>query len=284
MKLRPALLFASLFLGLLPSFTQEQPYQFIMLSDPQFGMYAADKGFAQETANYEFAVAAVNRMKPGFVIVLGDLVNKAGDPAQTAEFMRISKKVSAGIPAYLVAGNHDVGNEPTPESLASYRNSFGRDYYSFRAGPIYGIVLNSTLIHSPKKAMKEYEAQESWLREELETARKSDAGHIVVFEHHPCFLKEPLERDQYENLPMERRKPLLDLFQKYGVRHVFAGHTHGNVIAVDGELEVTATGPVGKPLGKDGSGIRIVSVSGSNLEHRYYDFSRLPDTLRNLRK
>jgi len=57
-----------------------------------------------------------------------------------------------------------------------------------------------------------------------------------------------------------------------------------NGAAVDGELEVTATGPVGKPLRKDGSGIRIASVNGSNLEHRYYDFGRLPETLQNLRK
>jgi 3',5'-cyclic AMP phosphodiesterase CpdA len=279
MRLRPALLFASLFLGLLPGFSQEQPFYFIMLSDPQFGMYAADKGFAQESANYEFAVAAVNRMKPGFVIILGDLVNKAGDPAQTAEFLRISKRVSSGIPVYLVAGNHDVGNEPTPESLAAYRNKFGRDYYSFRAGPVYGIVLNSTLIHSPKNAQAELEAQEMWLKQELEAARKSGAPHIVIFEHHPCFLKDPMEPDQYENLPMERRKPLLGLFHRYGIRHVFAGHTHGNGTAVDGELEVTATGPVGKPLRKDGSGIRIATVNGANLEHRYFDFSRLPGTL-----
>lgn len=284
MNRRPVLLFLSLLLCILPGIAQNQPFHFVVLSDPQFGMYTADKDFSQETANYEFAVATLNRIKPGFVIILGDLVNKAGDRAQTKEFKRISRKITHRIPVYFVAGNHDVGNEPTPKSLASYRKAFGPAYYGFRAGPVFGIVLNSTLIQSPQNAMAEYQGQNEWLQRELETARKSGAAHILIFEHHPCLLKEPMEPDQYENLPLERRIPLLELLKKYGVRHVFAGHTHGNVTALYGELEVTATGPVGKPLHKDGSGIRIVSVSGLSLEHRYYEFGRLPESLGNPRK
>src|ERR1700726_3738842 len=30
---------------------------FLQMSDPQFGMYANNRDFAQETANYEFAIA-----------------------------------------------------------------------------------------------------------------------------------------------------------------------------------------------------------------------------------
>src|SRR5438093_10256016 len=100
---------------------------FIQMSDPQFGMYAKNRDFAQETANFEFAIANANRLRPAFVVVCGDLINKAGDPAQTAEYWRIARKLD-GIPLYNVPGNHDVGNEPTPESLAAFRKKFGRDY------------------------------------------------------------------------------------------------------------------------------------------------------------
>lgn len=48
-------------------------------------------------------------------------------------------------------GNHDVENEPTKESLATYRERGGRDYYSFRAGSMAGIVRNSSLIKAPEK-------------------------------------------------------------------------------------------------------------------------------------
>src|SRR4029077_12699576 len=118
---------------------------FIQMSDPQFGMYSKDQEFAQETANFEFAIASANRLKPAFVIITGDLTNKSGDAAQTAEYKRISAKLDPAIKLYSVPGNHDVGNEPTKESLASYRGRYGADYYSFRSGDIYGFVLNSNL-------------------------------------------------------------------------------------------------------------------------------------------
>ena len=91
MKTRFVILFAILTVFILPGIGQEQPFYFIMLADPQFGMYTSDKGFAQETANYEFAVATVNRLKPSFVVVLGDLSNKTGDPEEIGEFLRITK-------------------------------------------------------------------------------------------------------------------------------------------------------------------------------------------------
>ena len=46
-----------------PVRTQSGAFFFIQLSDPQFGMYSADKESSQETANFEFAVATVNRLK-----------------------------------------------------------------------------------------------------------------------------------------------------------------------------------------------------------------------------
>src|SRR6185295_9979592 len=72
-----------------------EPFFFIQLSDPQFGMFTGNKDFAQETANFEFAVATINRLRPKFVVITGDLVNKPGDAAQIAEFKRIAAKVDS---------------------------------------------------------------------------------------------------------------------------------------------------------------------------------------------
>ena len=115
-----------------------EPLFFIQLSDPQFGMYADNADFQQETANFEFAIATANRLKPAFVIVTGDLVNKAGDKAQADEYLRIAAKLDRSIPLYQLPGNHDIGNEPTPESIAAYVARFGPDHYSFRCGPDHG--------------------------------------------------------------------------------------------------------------------------------------------------
>jgi len=279
MKQRFALLLTVFICFIIPGFGQDQPFYFVMLTDPQFGMYESDKGFSRETANYEFAIATVNRLKPAFVIILGDLVNKTGDSDQIHEFQRISREIDPSVPVHYVAGNHDVGHEPTPQTLDAYRQSIGRDYYSFRAGPIYGIVLDSTLIHAPQKVEAEYQEQISWLKRELETAKQSGSQHIIVFQHHPYFLNEPQEPDQFGNIALERRRTMLALLHSYNVHYVFAGHIHKNAIGRDGELEMTATGPVGMPFGDEGSGIRLAAVTATGVQHRYYNFGRMPDRL-----
>src|SRR5215471_9549981 len=128
---------------------------FIQMSDPQFGMYAKDADFVHETANFEFAIATANRLKPAFVVITGDLINKSGDAAQAAEFKRIAAKLDPGIRLFVMPGNHDVGNEATLESLARYRERFGPDYYTFHAGDITGIVLNSNLEKATGKVPEE---------------------------------------------------------------------------------------------------------------------------------
>jgi 3',5'-cyclic AMP phosphodiesterase CpdA len=277
MKRRTTVLLAFLILCLIPAFGQEQPFYFIALTDTQFGMYAADKNFEQETANYEFAVATVNRVKPKFVIVLGDLVNKVGDAEQIHEFGRISQKIDPAIRVYYVAGNHDVDAVPTPETLAAYRKNIGRDYYSFREGPILGIVLDSSLIHSPQKAETEYREQISWLKKELEAAKTSHADQVIVFQHHPYFLKDKEEADAFGNIPLERRRAMLELLHQYNVRYVFAGHIHSHSVGKDGDLEMIAVGPVSMPFGKDGSGLLLAAVTSSGVQYNYYDFGHLPN-------
>ncbi|MEK7404953.1 MAG: metallophosphoesterase [Acidobacteriota bacterium] len=256
-----------------------EPFFFIQAADTQFGMFASNRGFEQETANFEFLVATANRLKPAFLIVCGDLVNRPGDPAQAAEYSRIAARLDRSIRLYNVAGNHDVGNQPTPALLAIYRERFGPDWYSFRAGDLFAVVLNSGLIHSPQKAPQEYAKQEAWLRGELEKAGKNGARHRVVFQHHPLFILDPGEPDVYFNIPLERRRKYLGLFGEYGVSHVFAGHHHANNVGKAGPIEMVTTGPVGKPLGKDGSGFRVVIVRDTGIEHRYYEFGWAPDRI-----
>ena len=256
------------------------PFFFLQFSDPQFGMFTGDKDFAQETANFEFAIATANRLKPAFVVVTGDLVNKPGDPAQIAEFQRIAGRLDRNIPLYNVAGNHDVENVPTPASVAAYRRHFGRDTYAFASSSLVGIVLNSSLIHSPAGAPELVLGQERWLDQELARVRESGARHIVVFQHHPWFLKDATEPDEYFNIPRERRGPFLDKFRAAGVKYLFSGHYHRNALATSGDIQMITTGPVGKPLG-DGtqSGIRVVIVTDAGLRHRYYALGELPDRI-----
>lgn len=254
----------------------EEPFFFIQLSDPQLGMFSDNKDFAQDAANFEFAVTAVNRLRPTFVVITGDLVNKPGDSTQIAEYKRIAAKIDPAIRVYHIAGNHDVQNVPTPASLAAYEKAHGPDRYAFREGSVAGIVLNSSVIHSPQEAPAPLAEQEKWLRAELTKARAGGARHIVIFQHHPWFIANASEPDQYFNIPLARRAAYLALFREFGVRYLFCGHYHRNAEARDGTLENITSGPVGKPLGGAKSGLRVAIVRDDRIEHRYYDLGELP--------
>ena len=240
-------------------------------------MFTNNKDFAQETANFEFAVATINRLKPAFVVITGDLVNKAGDPAQITEFKRIARKIDSSIPLYNIVGNHDIENVPTPGTISAYTNVFGPDYYMFHYDRFVGIVLDSIIIHSPQETTNQLQAQERWLRGALEHARNEGAQHVAIFQHHPWFLKNAGEPDQYFNIPRERRERYLTLFREFGVKHLFSGHYHRNAVASDRDIEAVTTGPVGMPQGGDQSGLRVVIVRDNSMEHRYYCFGELPN-------
>ena len=256
-----------------------QPFFFIQLTDPQFGMFTDNTNFVQETVNFEFAVATVNRLKPAFVVITGDLVNKPGDAAQIAEYRRIVAKVDRAIPVYDVAGNHDVENVPTPATIAAYTNRFGPDHFTFRHGEFVGVVLNSSVIHSPQKSGDQLATQEQWLNAELERIRAEKPRHIVVFQHHPWCLASEDEADQYFNIPRGRRDRYFALFREYGVKYLFCGHYHRNAIAKLKDMEVITTGPVGRPLGGDVSGLRVAIVRDGRIDHRYYHFGEIPNRI-----
>jgi 3',5'-cyclic AMP phosphodiesterase CpdA len=260
---------------------QAAPFFFLQFSDPQFGMFTADKDFAQETVNFEMVVATANRLRPAFVVVTGDLVNKPGDPAQVAEYLRIARRLDPAIPLYNVAGNHDVENAPTAASIAAYTRDFGPDRYVFREAGVFGIVLNSSLIHSPDKAGDLEARQAEWLAEALEQGRASGAPHRIVFQHHPWFLKAEDEPDGYFNIPLARRSGYLQQMRAAGVRYLVSGHYHRNAIATAGGLQAITTGPVGMPLGEGTqSGIRVFIVNGEAITHRYYALGELPNVIR----
>jgi 3',5'-cyclic AMP phosphodiesterase CpdA len=266
-----------------PEARWQGPFFFAQLADTQFGMFDGNERWEKETERFTRAVQHINRLKPRFVIVCGDLVNETPGgqyhEPQVAEFQRIARQIDPSIPLICVCGNHDVGNRPTAASLATYRREFGDDWFSFEVAGIYGLVLNSSLYWDPSGAEAEQARQEAWFAAELQRARASGARHILVFQHHPWFLNKPDDPDQYFTIPRVRREPALALMRKAGVRAVLAGHYHRNALGRDGDMEMITTSAVGKPLGKDPSGFRIVKVYEDRIEHRYYGLDEVPERI-----
>lgn len=256
-----------------------KPFFFIQMTDTQFGFFTDNKSFEKETENFEKAIAAANRLHPAFVVITGDLINKPADKAQLLEYKRIVALLDPAIPIYHVAGNHDVTNDPKQEDIEKYRKELGQDFYTIRHNGMQGIVLNSLYFKSPAGVEKEASAQEKWLKKQLRKAQRSSATPVLVFQHHSWFLTDPAEKDEYFNIPGTTRNKFLALFKQYGVSHIFAGHYHRNAFGKSDDMEMVTTGPVGKPLGKDPSGFRIVKVSGNKVSHQYYELDQVPEKI-----
>ena len=267
---------------------------FVQMADPQFGMFSsvskfsdADKaerrqrginieytgpileGLGKETSLFTEAIETANKIKPDFVVICGDMVHNSNSDEQFQELIRISRLLNEDIKLYWVAGNHDVGDKPTRAGLAQYKEQFGEYNYSFQEENCYFIVLNSSICYDPGSVPDEWDILISFLEKELQIAASAQQSHKIIFMHHPLFLNDPNEGDNYFVIPSVRRTKIIDLITEYDVSAVFTGHLHRNNYQKIANTELVSTGPVGFPLGEDPSGIRHVQLDDNSLTHEY---------------
>lgn len=276
-------------------------FSFVQMSDPQFGMFASVSsyteqeieerrqrgilmrkapgpitGFADETRLYTRAIEKTNSLGPDFVVVCGDMIHDTGDDAEIAELFRITENLNDGIPVHWVSGNHDVGEAPTSESIALYRENFGADNYSFDHADCHFTVINSSVASDPSNVPREWNRMIQFLGDDMSTARRAGAEHLILLLHHPLFLERPDEDEDYFTIPFERREAIVSILKGNDASAVFAGHMHRNNYARDGDLHMITTGAVGYPLGPDPSGIRLVTMDEASITHRYYPLAEPP--------
>jgi serine/threonine-protein phosphatase CPPED1 len=252
-----------------------KPWFLVQITDPQFGMFENNNGFEKETALYEKAVSKINQLKPDFVVITGDLVNDPINQKQIAEFKRITDKINAEIPVYLTPGNHDVGQEPDKQSINLYIKNYGYDRFSFKHKGSLFIGFNSSIIKNdlPKLENQQYK----WLKKKLKGSKK--ASHVILFCHYPFFIQSFEEPETYSNISPEKRNKYLSLFEANNVDALFVGHLHKNNTSEFGGIQWVITSAVGKPLGPDPSGMRIVKVYNNRIESNYYGLDEVPDNV-----
>jgi len=284
------------------------PFFFAQLSDPQLGFMEENVSWDEEIRLAKLAVETINRLKPRFAIICGDLVHHMPElfsdtdsnirTRQVEDFKKVFEGIHESIPLLCVCGNHDIGNTPTVETIERYKNDFGEDYYSFWVGGVFGVVLNSSIIYDHTGAEDLHAKQLVWFDKILKSATQKNPKHILVFMHHPLFLRAAEEgedigetmwtnrdgthgkaKNSYFHIPIFERLQVLTLLQKYKVHFVFGGHFHQNCVAHSPEFGVTVvtTTAVGKQLGDQKSGFRIVKVLEKEISHEYYDFENMPE-------
>ena len=271
---------------------------FIQMSDTQIGMSATfggpdnpkraemlarglnpplfeeTEGFAFETGNCEKAAAAVNRLKPAFVVVTGDLVQDPGDEEQVAEFRRFTGLIDDDVPVRLAPGNCDVGNEPEPALLALYRERFGADNYSFDHGGVHFVVFNTGIAFDPSLAPGEWEAQLEFLRSDL---AKAQGRRTIAFGHHPLFGSGPGRRGLGDDHPRGAGgASSWTCSPSMASRPCSPATGTGTTQRPPGDSTWSYPGRSASPLGDDPSGFRVVRVLESGLDHTYQSLDAAP--------
>jgi 3',5'-cyclic AMP phosphodiesterase CpdA len=214
-------------------------------------------------------------LNPDFVVITGDFVNDSKSISQMKEFKRITVKINPEISVYYTPGNHDLGQSPDEKSIKTYSKNFGDDKFYFEHKGSSFIGFNSSLIKA--KLAKPEQKQYKWLIKRLKESRR--ASHIILFCHYPFFNKTVDEPTSYSNIDLGCREKYLDLFNNNKVEAVFSGHYHNNSLSMYGNLQLVTTSALGKPLGKNPSGMRIVKVYSDRIEHEYYGLDELPDSI-----
>lgn len=236
-----------------PEIKHPQSFTFVQMCDPQlgFGGYEADeKRFAE-------AIQQINELHPDFVVICGDLVNRA-DKLSFADFNRL--KAELKVPCYCAPGNHDVGNKPTPKLLEQYRSCIGKDYYSFEHKGFCFVIADTSLWKSPLAG--ETARQDEWFRSTLAHAT-TKREPIIVVTHYPLFVKSLDETNGYYNLPEEKRKQLFALYEGCGVVAMLSGHTHTTLSNMVDGIQMATSQTTSKNFDKQPFGFRVWHVGGS---------------------
>jgi len=244
------------------SSAEQEPFSFVQMCDTQLGM----GGYEHDVATFKAAVKKINAMKPDFVVICGDLVHNSNDKS-FADFNSI--RAGFKLPCYCAAGNHDVTNNPTPESLRRYREKIGKDYYSVEHKGYTFVVANTQLWKAPLEG--ESDKHDTWFKETLASA-KAKASPVVIVVHFPLFVKQPDEKDSYYNLPMAKRKEILTLCETNGVVAFLAGHTHKQITNEYKGIQLVNGETTSKNFDKRPMGFRFWNVSKDRkLVHRFVE-------------
>ena len=270
---------------ILPGFTYEKeskwedPFFFIKLADCQFGLLTNNKTWATEISLLQQAVVHINRLKPKFVILCGDMVHMPPHNAlhdrEMADYKKVVSQIDPSIPLICDCGNHDVWNTPEQSSVQTFEKDFKTPhYFVFWVGGVQCLVLNSSLIWDPSKMQSVYQEQYSWFHDQLNvTVGGHNPPHRFVFMHHPWFVNTYQDPDSYSVIPTARRMPFLEMMAAAGVKATFSGHLHRNAYGNYKGIQMITSAAVAVPAV---SGLRVVKVYQDHFEHTYYTLKNVP--------
>ena len=163
-------------------------FTFVQISDSHIGFKKLANPDPVATLRETVAKIRSLPVKPEFVLHTGDITHLA-----TPEQFDLAQSVlgELGIPVKYVPGEHDMagGTDPRPYQDRFGVGTLGEGWYSFDAGGVHFIGLNSVLHLADKGLGSLGDDQLVWLKKDL--ARTATSTPIVLFSHFPLWALYP---------------------------------------------------------------------------------------------
>lgn len=264
--------------------SRQEPFVFIQIADPQFGMFEQEDSFPNSARMLQEAVDVIKEVRPAFVVSTGDMTDKVLSEYQYDEYMKIMGGIPSDIPVYHVPGNHEEaagGNPVSEESMARYRSRYGENHFSFTYGGCGFMGYDSSLIKdgSPELEENQYEWMESTLKE-----LSAKCSQIFVFTHCPIVEDSEFKNVSYFSYEKPYRQKYIDLFNKYNVKALLAGHRHKPSTFTPGNFVQITAGACGcAPLDGSSSGIEVVKVYPDHFVFNFLPVQYVSSFLKSLK-
>ncbi len=212
----------------------------------------------------------LTRNRYDFVVSNGDAVEVAEDfKAITEKFLSpFGRGTFHGKRLYFVRGNHETRGAAA-RSLKEYLALPGnRYYYTFTAGPVYAIVLDSGEDkpdhheeYSGLVDFKSYKEEETkWLEQVLASEEYKAAPYHIAFIHMP--LNSYLEQTEEDYLKTDETM-WRSMLSEAGIDVVFSGHTHTAEVINPSEYDAVFPTVIGGGEAWKGKDYRAVRVEAS---------------------
>lgn len=218
-----------------------QPGEQLRLGDATLRVPPADRlrvAFVGDTRlgpDAERVLTQIAAAAPDLIIHLGDISYSEGDERAWDEWVSLLTTKLPGIPIAYVTGNHDIETATDRAQISLFRGEEAD--YSFDAGPVHFVVLDSNHIT---------DAQSAWLSKDLASAKRTGAW-VVPLEHFPWYSSGSVHGGSEDARQADEAA-----FAANGVKLAFAGHEHNyeRTKPIQGTTYIV-TGGGGAPLYED---------------------------------
>jgi predicted phosphodiesterase len=233
----------------------------LITSDTQYGWFGT-AACNKEREYFRKIIDIVNEEKFDALIILGDLADsyprtRISRARQVGFLLEDLKKVRRAR-VYMLAGNHDLGEDAPGWAVREFESAFGvPTRYAFQLGGYKFLVLNSALIQNYEERPREYSEQLEFIR------KNADARFILV--HHPPFYRDPKEGDSYYRWKKKPRKDILPLLAPGTL--IFSGHTHRPFQTVTGGSHNIGVGTCCAPWGKGRRSYGVLEISPGTIRY-----------------